>query len=95
MGMTRDFYKGLLLGLLVLGGCAAVPFSYKYYGLDAKSYDGTLLGPAVGDDLPFTICAPTPESRSPCVVFQADEFYAMKQDYLQTKQDLINCQKPK
>lgn len=96
MGLrSRDFIRGLTLGLLIVAGCGTIPFTYRYYGLNAKSYEGMLLGPMQPDDLPFSICTPSAESRSPCVVLKAEEFYALKLDYLQTKQDLITCQSPK
>lgn len=89
MVKLRSFAAGLLLGLLPLG-CAGV--GYRYYGLDAKSYEGTLLGPAPKYDLPFASCAPTASVKSPCVVILQDEFFKMKQELLQLRQDLQTCQ---
>ncbi len=77
----------------VLVACSAA--SFRYYGLEGVSYqEGKLLGPKPKDDLPFSMCAPTAAVRNPCVVLFATEFFALKQDYLDTKQKLKECQKP-
>lgn len=83
------FAFGILMGFLFMG-CAG--FGYHYYGLKAESYEGTLLGPKPKNDIPFASCSPTPQKQSPCVVVLADEFFRMKQDFLETKQLLKECQ---
>lgn len=90
--MTKTFGAGLLIGVLV-SACAAVAFPYKYYQLLIVSYDGTLRGPTATDDLNFKVCAPTAADRNPCAVMLTKDFMALKLDYLQTKTDLIACQK--
>lgn len=84
-----------LLGLasaFILAGCAG--FSIHYYGLQGVNYnDGVLLGPKPKDDLPFSKCAPIGNEAQPCIVMFSQEFFALKQDYLDTKQKLKDCQK--
>jgi hypothetical protein len=78
---------------LLLFGCAG--FTFRYYGLSGVSYsEGVLLGPKAKDDLPFSACAPNGESKNPCVVMFAKEFFALKLDYEDAKQKLKECQKP-
>ncbi len=90
MVSRRRFF--ILVGCLWLLSCASVAF--KYYGLSEVTYDhGILLGPTEKDDLPFSKCAPSSQVRNPCVVMFATEFFAMKQDYEDTKQKLKECQK--
>jgi hypothetical protein len=89
--VKRDFVIGFI-SCLFLVGCAG--FSYHYYGLSDVSYDhGILLGPKPKDDLPFSKCAPTETSKNPCVVMFATDFFQFKQDYLDTQQKLIDCEK--
>lgn len=72
-------------------GCAG--FSYRYYGISEVDYDhGILLGPKPVDDLPFSKCAPNTESKNPCVVMFAKEFFAFKQDYEDVKMRLKECE---
>lgn len=94
---------GALHGLSVLTGfvlaltlvaCAGISFPYKYYGLSAASYEnGKLMGPMAAQDLDFASCQPTKETATPCICMFTKEFLPMKQDYLQTKNALITCQK--
>lgn len=92
MGLNK---KGFILGFvsaLVLAGCAG--FSYRYYGLAEVDYEhGTLLGPKEKDDLPFSKCGPNGESKHPCVVMFTKDFMSFKQDYEDTKQKLVACEK--
>lgn len=72
--------------------CSAL--SFHYYGLSGASYDnGVLLGPTEKDDLPFSKCAPTTSVKNPCVVLFVADFYALKQEYEDTKQKLVECEK--
>lgn len=87
----RNFLLGLICGLAVVA-CAAT-FPYRHYGLDAASYDGNLLGPESKDDLPLRVCAPDDQAKGKCVVLLTEEFFRMKQDYLDTKQRLIDCER--
>jgi hypothetical protein len=87
----------MVLGFLVAFGviaCAGIGFPYKYYGLSAASYNaGKLLGPIASQDIDLIDCQPTKDDASPCIVMFTKEFLPMKQDYLQTKNALIACQR--
>jgi hypothetical protein len=92
--VKKSFLAGFIFCLIFFVGCAA--FSYRYYGLADVVYEhGTLLGPKEKDDLPFSKCAPSGNLKHPCVVMFTKEFMAFKQDYLDTQQKLIDCQKAK
>lgn len=92
MVMNRSFLLGFLSALL-LASCAGAGF--KYYGIKDVIFEhGTLLGPTEKEDLPFSKCEPNAESKFPCIVMFAKEFFAMKQDYEDVKQKLKECQKP-
>lgn len=82
----------LLLLVIILPACGAT-FAYKFYGVDAVSYEGNLLGEKPEDDIPFARCKPDDVEKGKCVVMLKEEFFQMKADYLQTKQALIDCQK--
>ena len=86
---VRHFILGLLCGVSLLG-CAG--FTYRHYGLDLPSYDGRLLGPTEAQDKPFISCQPDAGNKGKCVVMFADEFFRMRQDYLETKRLLKECQ---
>ncbi len=91
MGLNRQFLFGFLACLMIVG-CAGAGF--RYYGLSAVNYnDGMLLGPKPKDDIPFSACAPVGNDAYPCVVMFSKEFFALKQDYEDTKQRLKECQK--
>lgn len=81
---------GLLL--LAIIGCGAT-FSYRHYGLDARSYDGSLLGPDPKQDLPLKVCEPDAVSTGKCMVMLAAEFYRLKADYLDMANRLIACER--
>lgn len=89
MGL-KHFSLGLLLGIVLIG-CAG--FSYRYYGLDLPSYDGTLLGPKPEDDISFSVCKPDDQSKGKCVVLKADEFFRLKQEYQDMQERLKACEK--
>lgn len=91
--VNRLYTLGVLSGCLLMG-CAS--FAYRYYGLEGVRYEeGKLLGPVPKEDLPFSSCAPNVESKHPCVLMFAKEFYAFKLDYEDTKQDLETCEREK
>ena len=91
---ARSFLLGFGSCLLMILGCATAGISYRYYGISGVSFDqGKLLGPSEIDDIPLSKCAPSGESKTPCVVMFSDEFLAFKKDYLDLKQQLIDCQK--
>lgn len=86
MGMKKSFAVGLLLGFLT--GCGTLGFSYKFYGIQAVSYEGKLLGPKSDDDIPFEKC-----KNNGCVAMLKGEFFKLKSDYEQTSQKLKDCEK--
>lgn len=91
MGLSRQFAFGFIASFLIMG-CAGAGF--RYYGLSGVNYnEGILMGPKEKDDLPFSRCAPIGNEAYPCVVMFAKEFFALKQDYLDTQQKLKECQK--
>lgn len=81
-----------LLGLSVLSpGCShTIPF--KYYGLNADSYEGMLLGPSSKEDVNLAICEPDKDHATKCVVFEVEEFMKFKLDYLDMKNRLKYCE---
>jgi len=92
MGVNRAFIVGFV-SCLALTACVGAGF-IKYYGMQGVAYDhGTLAGPFKEDDLPFSKCAENPQSKFPCVVMFAKDFFALKQDYEDTKQKLKECEK--
>jgi hypothetical protein len=101
MGLRRELWAmavGIALGVF---GCASLTtFPYHWYGLQAASYNGTLLGPMPADDQALQLCnplAPSPEpSASPhpgaCVVMVSSEFYKLKADYETLENNLNDCE---
>lgn len=87
----KGFVAGMFFALLLVG-CAGFKWPYKYYGLDAADYQGKILGPTPKEDQSFENCRPTAANRSPCVILYADAFFALKQDYIDTKNQLQNCE---
>lgn len=91
MGLGKQFVIGFLSCVLLIA-CSGM--TIHYYGLSGVSYnEGTLQGPKPKDDLPFSKCAPIGNDQSPCVVMFSQEFFMLKQDYLDTKQKLKDCEK--
>lgn len=101
MANRKYMALAVLLGVI---GCASTSFPYKFYGINADSYGGSLLGPTPADDIPFAQCSPDPEpSPSPsgavavkgkCVVMKADAFFSLKLEFQQMQLDLQQCQSP-
>lgn len=92
MGQLKTIAVSLVMGFL-LDGCAAhALFSYKYYGLDAVSYDGTLSGPTAQQDESLQVCQPTATDKSPCVVMLSAEFYRLKGDHLNLENEVVACE---
>lgn len=91
MGLTKKpMLVGFLLGVLFLLGCAAFP--YKYYGLDAKSYDGMLRGPTDKDDIPLAVCTPDAQNKGKCFVMLAADYLLLKKEYKNLINQLAACQ---
>lgn len=88
--VTKQFAIGVLLGLS-LAACAGATFPYKFYGVSLEQ--DKLLGPTPADDISLSLnCHWTNADASPCVAMLDGVFYAMKQDYLDTKNKLIACE---
>jgi hypothetical protein len=87
----RNTLFGLVTGVLV-AGCAAGTFGYKYYGLEADRYDGRLLGPSEAEDRPFADCTPTASNKGPCIVVLTPEFLRIKQEVLELRERLKSCE---
>ena len=75
--MRRYVLAAMLIG--GLGSCSSFP--YRHYGLDAKSYEGQLLGPEPKDDLPLTVCQPDEQTKGKCIVVLAAEWFRLRQEY--------------
>lgn len=90
MKHSKVFAAGIGLGLL-LAACAGAQFPYQYYGMDLT--DQKLLGPTAADDLSLlTTCQATASDASPCSAMLTSEMLALKQDYINTKNQLNDCQ---
>lgn len=89
----KDFTYGMFV-MLCFVACAGL-FPYKHYGLSLAQYtNGKLLGPDPKEDLDISVCAPDAQIKGKCVVMLSNDFFSMKSDFEQTKQALIDCQKP-
>jgi hypothetical protein len=87
----KQFALGFLACLLLVA-CAGM--KVKYYTFSQVDYNqGMLLGPKESDDIPFSKCAPVGNDANPCILMFREDFIALKQDYLDTKQKLKECQK--
>ena len=90
MKRRRAFAFGMLLGMS-LSACAAF-FPYKYYGIDCKECQGTLLGKAPKDDIPLTACKPDAQVKGKCVVLFVDEFERLRADLIEYQKRLEACE---
>lgn len=96
MGSIKSFILGAVFSTLVftaLTACKSAPiFPYKYYALDAVSYDGTLKGPTPDKDINLKECAPTADNKAPCMVLFTYDLLDLKKEYKQLQYDLYKCQ---
>ncbi len=74
------------------GGQSPVSFSYRYYGIDAKSYAGSLRGPKPKDDKNFLLCTPTESNKAPCIALSLLDYTRLKGDYKTMIIDLNECE---
>lgn len=81
--------------MTLLGCGTAATWNYRVYGLNADSYEGTLLAAdkTGKDDLPLSVCKPDAKIKGKCIVVLKDEYFKFKNDYLATKQALIDLQR--
>ena len=87
MGLNKSFILGILVGI-GLTSCAAISFNYKYYVLNMVKYDGKLLGPTPADDKDLATC-----QGNNCVCMYKSDYLALKSDYKEISQNLVDCQK--
>lgn len=89
------YFLPLSLFAMVLIGCGTASFNFRVYGLNAKSYEGTLLGKdkTGKDDLPLSVCQPDDKVKGKCIVILASEFFKMKADYLRIQTELSDLQR--
>lgn len=86
--LTYGFITGL-----IISGCLSAEFPFKYYTLEAKSYDGKLLGPIADKDLLLSMCSPSEADKAPCLVLFTAEFLRLKDSYLKCQVDLKAAQR--
>jgi len=67
--------------LLLSCASASARFPYRYYAIQATSYDGRLLGDKAENDISFTVCEPRDGRLAPCLVMLKDEYLQLKADY--------------
>lgn len=91
MGL-KSFLCGFVFCLLIVG-CAGATFPYKVWGLAAKDFSGTLLGPEPKDDLDLSLCKPVEGNATPCVIMFSDTYIRAKMDYIDTKNRIIELQR--
>lgn len=78
---------------LILSACIASKFPFRYYTLDADSYEGALLGPTEDQDKALRLCAPSETNKAPCLVLFTSEFLRLKESYIKCQIDLDRAQR--
>lgn len=78
---------GIVLGMTI-SACVASSFPYKFYALDANSYEGSLKGPTDQDDILMSMCRPTEQDKAPCLVMFTSAFMRLKESYQKCQIDL-------
>lgn len=91
-GYVFGLASGIGLSVLVVA-CGGASLNHKYYPYDYSNH--TLIGAKPEDDLSDSVCKPTLTSLRPCIIILADDFFAIKAEYLKTKSELNKCQQPK
>lgn len=87
--MNKQFTLGLILGCFAVG-CISATFNYSYYYPDGT---GALIGHTPKDDLPASTCNKNPDGSHTCVVMRKADFEMMVQDYLDTQNQLVKCER--
>lgn len=82
-----------LMGVTISACMANKLFPFRYYSLDAESYEGKLLGPSVDQDLLLSMCRPTDIDSAPCMVMFTSAFLRMKEAYMTCQVDLQAAQR--
>lgn len=84
----------VFLGAILVTACgAAASYPYRYYVLQANSYQGKLLGNKPENDLALSVCAPEPGKQGKCMVMLKDAYLQLKADYLDLQAKLAACQR--
>ena len=93
MGLNKKFmmYGGWFCSFILVA--CGTTFPYKFYGLNAASYEGTLLGEDEDDDLPLKRCKPDDFEKGKCVVMFVAEFERLKADLIECSVKLEDCEK--
>jgi hypothetical protein len=81
-----------VVAMIMVAACATPSFSYKWYPYDIKNHK--LMGDQPKNDLGDSVCGAVPGSNFPCIIMLEKDFFPMQKDYLNTKQQLMDCQKP-
>ena len=84
---------GIVLGVILSSCLASSPFPFRYYALNAASYEGQLVGPTEDKDLLFSMCAPSEGDKAPCMVMLTADFMRLKESYLKCEIDLDAAQR--
>jgi hypothetical protein len=84
---------GFAFGLILSACLGANLFPFKYYTLEAKTYDGKLLGPTSDQDLLLSMCSPGEADKAPCMVIFTSEFLRLKDAYKKCQVDLDASQR--
>ena len=86
-------YYPTLAAMLAVSSCAAPQFNYRWYGIDPAA--GKLLGPVESMDLPLSTCQGDEQQKGKCAVLFIDEFDRLRNDLIQLKLRLDQCEKTK
>lgn len=101
--MKRRVILVFLALLSVAGSCASTGVNYKYYVIHPEVQPPMLYGAKPEEDLELAkTCNPDPECSQPkppktancgkCIGLIANEFFKMKQELLELRQALKDCQ---
>jgi len=84
---------GFVSGITLSACLASNLFPFKYYALNAVSYDGTLMGPTADQDLLLKMCSPTEADKAPCMVMFTSQFLRLKEAHMKCQIDLDAAQR--
>lgn len=90
MGL-KSFWIGVVAGLF-LAGCVAAKFPYRYYLLEAESFEGKLLSNKPENDLALSVCAPDENKTGKCTVMLTSEYLQLKAEYKDLVTRLDACE---
>lgn len=93
--VIKDRLIGFSVGVastVFLVACTGSIFPYKYYPYDIATH--TLMGASESgsDDLPDSVCEPTPENAHPCTIIMTMDALNLKGDYLKKSDALNRCE---